>query len=407
MAKSLRNRYSKSLFGTNHQGYHSAAVVYSTASDIADFATNGLEGQTGIFLTADDTLKTDALVAGDGFYIAQIRDGELRRSTDLVYGAGTLQITKTPFDAAVTQVSAIGYNGTSGSLNLPTIAVGQEFVASARDTTPANQPFPVMEGRAVVEVLPTTEYQVVLKIVEDLMNTNDYERNADSGFVVAEILSNGSQAANGVLTLAVTQDSKRATYSAAHGLSVGDFVGILGVLYQVEAVPTTTTIDLDRPYAGASATAIATGTTVSTHGTVTYVNATTELGIRLTALTEDTNFVVGVGEDLAAADTSVITAWKQGSGEAWQVSAIEDESIVFDGFTTGNYPFVEDYGKPSKFINPESAVNYDLWFLKYKGTTDSMAFPNEQAHHIGLIVLSAPESGNSPTANYDTVLGTT
>lgn len=406
MAKSLRNRYSKSLFGTNHQGYHSAAVVYATAADIAAFAATGTEGQCGIFLTADNTLKTDALTAGTGFYIAQIRDGELRRSTNLTYGAGNLEITKTPFDAAVTQISAIGYNGTTGSLNFPTLAVGQEFVVSARDTTPANQPFPVMEGRAVVETLPVTEYALVLKIVKDLLNSNDYERNADNGFVTAEILSNGSQAANGVLTLAVTQDSPRATYSAAHGLSIGDYVGILGVLYQVAAVPTTTTIDLDRPYVGDTAAAIATGTTTATHGTVTYVDGTTELGIRLTALSEDTNFVVGVGDDLAAATTSTVAAWNQGSGEAWQVSAIEDESIVFDGFTTGNYPFVEDYGKPSKFIDPNSAVNYDLWFLKYKAVTDSMAFPNEQAHHIGLVVLSAPESGNSPTANYDTVLGT-
>ena len=93
MAKSLRNRYSKNLFGTNHQGYHSGAQVYATAATIADFARSGLEGQIGIYLD-DNSLKSDALAAGDIFTIAQIRDGELRRTIQMTYGAGNLAITK-------------------------------------------------------------------------------------------------------------------------------------------------------------------------------------------------------------------------------------------------------------------------------------------------------------------------
>ncbi|UCD07000.1 MAG: hypothetical protein JSW41_04165, partial [Candidatus Aenigmatarchaeota archaeon] len=251
-----------------------------------------------------------------------------------------------------------------------------------------------------------TEYSIVAAIVEDLMNSNDYERNADLAFVVAEILSDATQTAIGTASLSVLENSTTAIYSAAHGLAVGDYVGILGVMYQVAAVVSTTVIELDRPYAGASAPAIATGTTVATHGSLTYVDGTTELGIRLTAATEDTTFVVGIGEDLAEADQSTLVAWKQGSGESWQVSLIEDESIVFDGFTTGNYPFVEDFGKPTKFVTPDNGISYDLWFLKYKKNTASMAYANEQAHHLGYVVLSAPNAGNTPGGNYDTILGT-
>jgi hypothetical protein len=379
--------------------------VYATATTIEAFARTGLEGQVGIFDDAG-ALITGALSAGDKFSFAQIRDSELRRSVELTYGDGNLAITKTPYDATVLQQNAVGYNGTTGSLNLNVVGGLQEFTVSVRDTTPGNQPFPVAEGRATIRSASVTEYSIVAAIVEDLMNSNDYERNSDIAFVTAEILSNAAQAAIGTATLAVLQGSTRVVYSAAHGLSVGDYIGILGVAYRVASVISTTQIEIDRAYAGTTQTALATGTTVATHGTLTYVDGTTELGIRLTAVSEDTNFVVSIGDDLVDADTSSLVAWKQGSGEDWQVSLIEDESIVFDGFTTGNYPFVQDFGKPTKFVNDGSGITYDLWILKYKKTTASMAFANEQAHHLGYVVLSAPASGDTPGGDYDTVLGT-
>lgn len=406
MAKSLRNRYSKNLFGTNHQGYHSGAQVYATAATIADFARSGLEGQIGIYLD-DNSLKSDALVAGDIFTIAQIRDSELRRTTKMTYGAGNLAITKTDYDAPVNQVSAVGYNGTAGSMNFGTLAVLQEYVISARDTTPGSQPFPVTEGRAVLRTVSgVTEYDVLEAIVEDMENTNDYERNADNGFVFSEILHDATQVAIGTTTLNALNGSKSLVYSAAHGLAVNDFVSIRLVMYQVKTVVNATVVELDRAFTGVSATALATGATNITHGEMVYVNATTELGVRLTSITEDTNFVVSVGDDLQGADLSTVTAWKQGSGASWQVSAIEDEGLVYDGFTTGNYPFVEDYGKPSKFVTEDNGKTYELWFLKYKKITASMAYPNEQAHHVGLVLLSATVEAATPKASFDTVLGT-
>ncbi len=408
MAKSLRNRYSKNLFGTNHQGYHSAEQVYATAGTIAAFALTGLEGQIGIYL-ADNSLKPDALVAGDQFKIAQIRDGELRSSTLMTYGSGNLEVTSTPYDAAVKQINHVGYNGTSGSLALTGYAIGDEFVVSVRDTTPGTQPFPVTEGRKVINTLNgVTEYSIVFDLIKDLENLNDYERNADNGFVVSDIVNNATQVAIGTVTLAITQGSTLATYSAVHNLTAGSFVSILGIMYEIISAPTITTLILDRPYTGATQTALVTGATKATQqGSVVFVDGTTELGIRFTSITEDTNFVTGVSEDLQGATLTATTAWKQGSGEDWQVSAIEDESLVYDGFTTGNYPFVEDYGKPTKFVNEGSGINYDLWFLKYKKVTDSMAFPHEQAHHIGLVVISAPDgtAGDSPTGTLTTVLG--
>lgn len=407
MAKSLRNRYSKSLFGTNHQGYHSKSVAYATAANLGAFALTGTEGQIGIFMTATGLLKSDALTAGDKFVIAQIKDGELRKTPELTYGSGNLAITKTDYEAPVKQITHIGYNGTSGSLNIPTIAAGQEYVVTARDTTPGTQPFPVMEGRAVVSnASGVDEYDIVFKIVADLLNLYDFENNADNAFIVPEIICDTAQAAIGTATLATTNGSRLLTYSAAHSLAVGDYVRIRTVVYQVVSVPSTTTVILDRDYTGTTEATLATGTTAVTHGKLTYVSGTTELGIRLTSVTEDTNFVASAGEDLAGATVTASTAWKQGSGAAWQVSAIEDESIVFDGFTTGNYPFVEDFGKPTKFVDPTSSTTYNLWFLQYKKTTASMAYPNEQAHHVGLVVISAPSSGTTPDTTLDTVLGT-
>lgn len=404
----LRKRYSKSLFGTNHQGYHSPEVAYATAADLGAFALAAVEGQVGIFNAADDTIRSTALTAGVQFYLAQIKDGEVRKTPVLTYGSGFLEVTKTAYDAPVKQVTHVGSNGTAGSLGFSSIAVGDEYVVSARDTTPGTQPFPVMEGRAVIRSLSNlTEYKIVRAIVDDLDNNFDYENNADNGFIVADIVNDATQVAIGAVTLAISKGSTLATYSAVHSLTAGDFVSILGVMYEVISVPTTSTAILDRPYTGDTETALATGATkASQQGTVTYVDGTTELGIRMTAVTEDTNFVVGVGDDLAGATITETTVWKQGSGAAWQVSAIEDESLVFDGFTTGNFPFVEDFGKPTKSVDPDSAVTYNLWFLRFNKTTPSMAYPNENAHHLGLVVISAPSTGTTPDAALDTVLGT-
>ena len=116
------------------------------------------------------------------------------------------------------------------------------------------------------------------------------------------------------------------------------------------------------------------------------------VGLLITAVAEDVVFSVGASEDLAAADISMLTEWKQGSGAPWQVASMEKETQVFAGETTQNIAFREDFGRPNSFVDPAAdptaVVNqYSLWFIKYRKGTPSMAYYHEYVDNFGYIIL--------------------
>jgi len=420
MPNSKYRRYSRNLSGFNAQGFFAAygsndanTDGYTTLDLLAGAAHDGT-GTNGTLGIYDETgaIITVALNAGDQYRVAQILDGQVKMSTMFTWGTGGLAASsavKTPYSAPVLQQIALGYNGTAGSLNLTLVAgQEQEFVFAARDLTPANQPFPVQEARAVKTLDATTIFQIASALARDFNGEYDLEQNEDENFAHATVIVDiATQAANGALTLTIAQDSNIATISGAHGYTGGEYIAILGHLFRVEEAVSATVIRLDRAWKGATQTTLATGTTIATWGDITYVDGTTEIGIQVTAETEDVHFNLSAGEDLAGATYTVLQAWALGSGAAWQMRFLEEETQTFAGWTTKNYPFVEDYGKPTSFVSADddSSQEWDQWFIRYRNGTLSMAYANENAHHVGNLVIAA-ENGGAVETYLDTVFGT-
>lgn len=393
-----RYRYSKNLEGINFQGFFSNATAYAAATTIGAFAASSeADGTLGVF-NKDGTLRSTVLTAGTEFFIAQLQDGLVKRSIDLVYGAntqkGSLVVNKTVYSAPVYNKWAIGYNATSGAIGIPTLAAKQEYVVSARNLTPGNMPFPVMEGRKVIGTGDTglSDYDICAAICQDLNGQFNYEGNGDEGFMVADIASAMTGTAMAVTANhTFTQGSTTVTVSAdatsdLSGANSG-YVMVIATkkVYKVASYTTGgLQYELDRPWATTSAVIADTAMKKAAAAAV----AAAEVGIILTSTTEDVVFTVLAGQDLAAATLTQVTNWKQGSGAAWQVAQMEEEAAVFSGDTTINMPWRSDFGYPKRFVDPASSNHYDLSFLEYNLITPSAAPPLVETKQRGLVIIA-------------------
>ena len=411
MAKTLRNRYSKSLEGLNAQGFFSKTGVSqaaTSATTLKGFIGSAAEGEIAVFTEAN-AVHTGALVAGSKYFIGQIVDGELKRST--LFTAGSIETQATAFSAPVLQKTAIGWNGTSGDLNINVVGGLQEFVLRINETTPATQPFPTVEGRAVVRSGSPTDYDIASDIVKDLMGNYDLEQNGDEIGFTAHIITQAASVAigtgvavNGIAvkgTKSVTVDG-----TGTGSLSVGQLVKFAAAganasvpTYQIAAI-NGAVITLDRALIANVANNVAVTEVDFDAGNA----AKDSVGIVIEGIAEDVTFSVGASEDLASATVTSLVDWKQGSGAAWQVAAMEKETQVFAGETTQNMPFREDYGRPASFVNEDAVVGtitnqYSLWFIKTLNTTPSMAVPNENVSTFGYIIVGVTDQANSGLAS--------
>lgn len=150
------------------------------------------------------------------------------------------------------------------------------------------------------------------------------------------------------------------------------------------------TITLDSPYQGASGAVAA-----ANLGVMTVI---TEIGFKLTAIDFGTSFHVALDEDLVSADLAYTTPYKQGIGTSGQVTQMEEEGEVFEGYATLNESFTEDWGQPSGYT--VSGTTYQFIFLDYYRSMKAASVPNVQDRHYGHIILALPV-GVAPTTNLD------
>jgi hypothetical protein len=409
MATSRRNRYSKSLEGLNAIGIISPAVAYTNQTTFAAFVASAADsannGKVAIIDASTNNVKTTALSAGDKFFIAQAVDGNIKKTPTMVFGtANNTNIKKTAYAAPTKQVVSVGYNGTAGTSGIaaPSAGSSKTYVLSVRDTSPSTQPFPVQEGRVKVTNSSASIYDIAAQLITDLQNLKDYYNSADINFVEAKLLLVGTDTQIATVTGTFTKGSVNVTYSGSHTLAVGEIVSIgnagTSQVYKVVAVPSATTVVLDRPFVG---------DTVTTGAGGTYkVTVPTEVGIVISAIVEDTTFVVTLQENLSSATVTNTTAWRQGSGAPWQVALLEEQTAVMDGDTVQNAQWPKDYGQPTRFVvDPEtSALQYTQYFISAYNKTASMAYPNEIASSRSYVIIACPNSGG-PDTTISTVLG--
>lgn len=435
MALSRRNRYAKSLTGLNAIGFFSPVAAYTSATTYAGFvqtAPASTNGTLAIIAYPTMAVQTTGLAAGSQFFIAQVLDNDIKKSPIMTHNGNAASVTnyvgpnfflkKTTYTAPVLAQQTAGYNGTSGDLGLTagTVSNPITYVFSARDITPANQPFPTQVATVFSQYSTATnvKFEITSALAADFSNSLDYQTNSDTVFAYCDVLCNGTGTQVAGVTGTFIAGSTTVTFSGAHSLTLAASYAIrigsaaTGQCYKIIAVPSTTTITIDRPF---QPSMLAVGTPVLTTAsggvyqiTVANVPTITQTGLQVTAATEDCNFILSYASIPANLYTNT-TPWLQGSGAAWQVALMEQDTAVMSGFTNANYPWIQDIGTPTFFVPfpaaETSTVQYTLYFIKYRNVTESFAFPNEQVSPFAYIIVACPNSGGPDTTVSTVLLG--
>lgn len=374
--KSLRNRYSLSTKGINAQGFVSAAApagaVPATEGAVAFYEADTPGG-------AESPVDGTALDATKYYRVVQLQDGEFRSSVQFK-GSDIVAITNIDYTAPVKQIDEIGFTAADVLAFLGTPGL-KEFSMSARETTPANQPFPVIEGNAAIRNITTTTEELIAQLVSAFNNTPDYENNRDEQFAYAYPKAGVT---GGPATATVTGVGKAGS-------------NLIGVVAVVPVPAGSLIVQGDYVYTAANTAAVGENlyvvqpliedaVAVAAGGAGAALDTPTAIAIAAAA--DDVHFSTAIGDDLL--DYGTITtaqAWVAGSGVAEDVRELEKEFEVFQGATTINAQWKEDFGEPTSFV--EADGTYALNVIKYKKYTASMAFANEMAHHVGYIMLAS------------------
>jgi hypothetical protein len=419
------HRYSKNTQGWNAQGIFeqgdgagAADPVAIAAGSLQDLIYTGVPGTIGIFDEAG-LVTAVAPAAGEAIYFAQKNTDESIKKTTTIVG-GQFTASETFADAPAKQKDLVF------PLNINIVGGLQEFVLSARETTPANQPFPIQEGRAIVRSGSPTDIDIATKIAADINNTYDFERNGDNGFVAVNAVSNvvGLVATVGS-TFTYTSGSTQVFVPGAdvtgdanalvgsyivNNEVVTDNVFMLQKITAVtfDAVTGNSTIEIYPAYSGALGAGGGPGTETTALADIFYATKAevdaADVGMTLLGVDDEVHFDTNVSEDLGDAVVTTIDDWNFGSGESWQVAPIEDECTTFDGDTTKNAAWHQDYGTPDLWVNDASTDTYSLFIIEsLNRIIPSAGAPQNQTLMQANIII-ATISGSALEGILDTVL---
>lgn len=384
----VKTRFGKTTKGQNMEVFVASEAAYTTKSTYAAFVAslNSLaDGEIGVF-GEDGTLKTSALSGGDKFYVAQKvtgtkGDASIKKSQVFSYPAsGNLSgtILGSPYSAPVKPVVYVGYNGTTGSLNNPTIAADQDYQINLIDTTPpAANPLNSLLASKTTASSSETVYSILADpktgIVPIINNTHTGKTffspfTNNPAVYVADVVSNGTKVTVAIGTQitgtgaasvqlgSATKGSKTVTITSttltATTIAAGDFIEIGGLLYSVATTPSIAsnilTITLDRPYTGETFSAVRLDNATQGMKTVTAI---TQYGVKITTDDYFTTFRVALGVGgFSNATLTYATSWSLGIGTPEETIEEELEGTVFhSGSSTANAAFAADYGQPTLY----------------------------------------------------------
>lgn len=191
--------------------------------------------------------------------------------------------------------------------------------------------------------------------------------------------TSGSAAANSA-TLSAVNGATTMTASAAHGIGVGDYVKIDGDVYQAVTGTATTTLVIDRPYKGATATVanaafLDLGTTLTD---VQLVITDKEAGQNIEAS------VQGIIEDSVIVKT---VASNPGKGTIAQVTALEKEALP----KKGSHDQITSY-MPLDTLKVDTSLNgYDLYSMTIHNANHPNGDPGSVFKVLNYVTLAFPE----------------
>ncbi len=370
-------------------GSSKTSATYETALNPADLAAGAIgiygihrAGSTNLNKLVLITIATaeaagiiaDSDFVGDEIFIAVGKTVGCEVSQPIKLSpSGLKSAAGAKYVAPVRGVAIVGYNSASSgsSLNTPTLVKGDDFtigvINKADKVSGFRQPFQKVQLSVQARIDAETDYSLLSRWIA-MVNLRTDEVFIDKALI--KIVSNGtgSVAANSA-TLAAVNGAVSLTASANHGIGVGDYVilgsptGAAGDLYQAVTGTATTTLVLDRPFQGATAT-IANANFIDAGATVP-----TELGLKFTDRKDLLNlkFVVqGVAAE--GATVSVVTAPTIGSGGSnEQVVALEKEALG----KKGSEDRITSYMPLDQVYSEVAGSDYDLYFLEIQNSNQA------------------------------------
>jgi hypothetical protein len=394
------------------QVFVAKAINYTDDATYAAFVANAPNGEFGVF-DANGALHTDAITALEEFYFAIRTSGGVKKSP--TYKLSMISPNKRTYVAPVKEVATIGWSGTGGALNNPTIAVGQNFGFRIIETTEGNEPYPIWTYDYQAKASDTIN-DVIEQLAKKVNDRYDLMYRQNEPLVSAKVKAvgtYGNYALTGTTpTLTFTQGSNIVTLGGTtptSDIAVGDYLSVdtaatpsnsVGDVYKVVAVDTVAlTITLNRVYTGATivmSEAQAEGTRLK------KVTSITALGLEFTALDFGTHFRTAVYGNLVDADMSIITVYNPGNGTYDDVAAAEREGQTFNGETTKNTEFADRWGKNDTFS--VAGETYDIYNFPYIKSEAALA-PDSRHFHNGHVMVAAAKSAGNVGATLNTLFG--
>jgi len=234
-----------------------------------------------------DNTAYAALANGDGFFVIQGKGAGVPLMKSPRLTKGNTKVTIAKHKAAVQQITAIGYNGTTGALP---VANNTSFFIKIRkrdnDAANRSQPMSLFAGPVKTDATGTQEELAFALVINGLKNFKDEPAN---NYLKFEALVAGTQAdwTGSATHLSLTKGSRVALFTDSAGAAstataptVGGIIRILGVAYKITA-SSTTSITLNYAYQGDTGL-VAGGTTAASQAGI--VGTPGDYGVRLTGV---------------------------------------------------------------------------------------------------------------------------
>lgn len=385
--------------------------IQSASETVQDLKAD-TETTIGFYSFSETTGKWTSVNAGAGapaefkiyWHPGTLADGvtvELEDSPKLT--TTNLKVSKAAYSAGQRQINHIGYSpsNTAGVLGYTTVAAGDELILRIYDETEASEPYdaalPFQVVANEIEALNDDVYSMLSRLVAQVSNDADfhYKGNNNKRLFYADVITaatNGTNFANSA-TVAAVKGATSLTTSANHGVGVGDYFHLEGVLYKAQAGTATTTLVLDRPYAGATAT-IANDDAHDIGATVP-----TELGIMVTSEEIGTVFSLATTGEWSGATHTDVQPYALPSNSIEVLQKMEIMSNIRRGYLDINQMATRFYPAPNNFIDPTKF--YTVYFIDDKKTSE------DRWDKFDVKFAIAIEQDDSSTANtsLDTFFG--
>lgn len=398
------------VFKDVNYGASKASATQATAANPADLA-DGAVGIYGIHeagttnlgklvLITDGGAETAGFIAAASFvgkeiFIAQgvptTAGGSMVRQSNRISYQPTVGIRKMSgmkYTVPVRGVLRIGYNGAAtSSFNLPaTVLRGDDFIISL-----FNRNYLVAGGRepgqkvllSAQAAAGDTPYMLASKLIA-AVNRRILANSSDQILIDPLLLkiitgATGSAFTNSA-TVALVNGSTAVTTSAAHGVTVGQWITLNGDLYQALTGTAASAIVLDRPWQQASIAALANNLTVNTGS----VSVPTTLGLELVDNADFRNIEAAVQGILQSATIKRQTVASQGSGSNAEVVAYEKDALGMKG----NEDQITRYIPLDTVYSQVAGLTYDLYFLETQNHTQPIGDPGSVFKVINQVILA-------------------